>query len=264
MVTLENILSSIALFFAIVFGLFAFLFSFISLSHSLDDSKRTSEQDNAMFSLAYQFLSFGHLAFINTTDKDDRVIVQQLSDMKHDLSKCVNLRLWKEIRGDKPDIFYEFLKICMICDQNIQSRTENFSFFRENMERDFDGFENFSDNYVMYVAKLVYKYNVDAKIRHSKPIFKVISFMNGIFSIKHCTLSYDSILTDMEHLFMNPLITSCLPETSGIPDSPPDNTAATGLPDAPPDNTAATGLPDAPPDNTAATGLPGAPLITPV
>ena len=195
MISVENILSVIALFFAIVFGLFAFLFSFISLSQSLDDTKRTSEQDNAMFCLAYQFLAFYHLVI--TTSDQDRVIVQQLADMKHDLSKCVNLRLWKEIRGEYPELFYDFLKISMICDQKIQSRTEDFSFFHERMTTEFEGFENFCKKHVRYVANLVYEYNVAANLRYSKRIFKVIRFMNGIFSIKHCTLSYDDILEDM-------------------------------------------------------------------
>ena len=59
---------------------------------------------------------------------------------------------------------------------------------------------------------MAYNYNKTAKSRHSKPIFKVIRFMNGIFSIKHCTLAYDIILQDMEpHLGAYPLTT--LPNT---------------------------------------------------
>ena len=201
MVSLDNILSSIALVFAIVFGLFAFFFSFISLSQSLDDTKRTSEQDNAMFSLAYQFVSFYHLVLtIDSENADqDRIIVQQLADIKQDLHKCVNLRLWNEIRGENPEFFYHFLKICMICDQKIESRTEDFAFFGIMMNEE-GGLHAFCNKFLRYVAKLVYDYNREAQDRYSKPVFNVIHFVNGIFSIKRCILSYDTILDDMSPL----------------------------------------------------------------
>ena len=162
----ENILAGIALFVAIVFGSFAFLFSFVSLSQSLDDTKRTSEQDNAMFNLAYQLITFYHLVL--TIDGEgnyyDRIIVQQLADIKNDLSKCVNLRLYKEIRGKDSELFYTFLRIAFICDQKIQSRIEDFTFFNKIMEK-FDergqnqgeeGFINFCNNHVRYMICLLY------------------------------------------------------------------------------------------------------------
>ena len=199
---LQDQLSLSALVIATFFGLFALIFSIVSLVQSFDDCKRQSCQEDAMFYLSYQMLGLYHFIQLNRNRTLDYingpVFTQQLCDIIYAIRQCTKLRLWEEIAGVQNDCFYLVLDKLLQAEQKIElSRQKDWNALN-NVFNDINDFDLFNFNFITLLQNV---YNYNNKICQNYKARRLVPFqiLKKFFYIRTSTESYEYILNEMEN-----------------------------------------------------------------